>query len=134
MDGEAAGEGVVYGESIDIGGLQVASPLVNIPTHVEVERVAAFLLLLTHVFQLHMGQMHWREVTKNLLMLEPENKDRSEWWKKKHGFKNDQVKTMEQWQTIKYVMLANTRLVSMFPIINMSYSSAGTLLQWVNPF
>lgn len=31
VDGEAAGEGVVYGESVYIGGLPVASPLVHIP-------------------------------------------------------------------------------------------------------
>lgn len=50
VDGETAGEGVVYGESIHIGGLPVASPLVHIPTHVEVEGVTAMLGLLAHVF------------------------------------------------------------------------------------
>lgn len=49
MDGETAGEGLVYGESVHIGGLRVASLLVDIPTHVEVEGVAAFFRLLTHV-------------------------------------------------------------------------------------
>ncbi len=58
VDGEAAGEGVVYGESVHIGGLPVASPLVHIPAHVEVEGVAASLALLAHVLQLHVGQMH----------------------------------------------------------------------------
>ena len=58
MDGDAAGEGVMYGESVDVGGLPVAPPLVHIPAHVEVERVAAFLALLAHVLQLHVGQMH----------------------------------------------------------------------------
>lgn len=66
MDGEAAGKGVVYWESIHIGGLPVASPLVNIPTHVEVKGVATVLALLAHVLQLHVGQMHWWEVTKDL--------------------------------------------------------------------
>lgn len=58
MDGEAARERVVYGESIYIGGLPVATPLVHIPTHVEVEGVVSYLALLAHVFQLHVGQMH----------------------------------------------------------------------------
>lgn len=68
MDGKTAGEGVVYGESIHVGGLQVASFLVNIPTHVKVDGVAAFSRLLTHVPQLHVGQMHWWEVAENLSM------------------------------------------------------------------
>jgi len=50
MDGETAGEGVVYGESVHIGGVPVASLLVDIPAHVKVEGVAAFFSLLTHVF------------------------------------------------------------------------------------
>lgn len=49
VDGETAGEGVVYGESVHKGGLCVASLLVDIPTHVEVEGVAACSSLLTHV-------------------------------------------------------------------------------------
>lgn len=66
MDGEAAGEGVVNGNSVHIGGLGVAAPLVNVPAHVEVKRVATRLALLAHVLQLHVGQMHRREVLHNL--------------------------------------------------------------------
>lgn len=58
MDGEAAGKRVVYRESIHVGRFPVASFLVNIPTHVEVDGVAAILILLAHVLQLHVGQMH----------------------------------------------------------------------------
>ncbi len=58
VDGEAAGEGVMYGKSVHVSWLLVASPLIHIPAHVEVEWVVAFLTLLTHVLQLHMGQMH----------------------------------------------------------------------------
>lgn len=66
VDGEAAGEGVVYGEPVHVGGLPVASSLVNISAHVEMEWVAAFLALLSHVLQLHVGKMHWWKVTKDL--------------------------------------------------------------------
>lgn len=66
VDGEAAGEGVVYWQSIHIGGLPVASPLVNVPTHVEVDGVAAILTLLAHVLQFHVGQVHGWKVTKDL--------------------------------------------------------------------
>lgn len=58
MNGDAAGKGVVYGQSVYIGGLPVASPLIHIPAHVEMKRVAATFSLLTHILQLHMGQMH----------------------------------------------------------------------------
>lgn len=66
VDGEAAGEGVVNGKSVHIGGLQVAAPPVNVAAHVEVERVASRLALLAHVPQLHVGQMHRCEVLQNL--------------------------------------------------------------------
>lgn len=68
MDRETPGERVVYGEPVHMGGIPVASLLVNITAHVEVERVAALLSLLTHVLQLHIGEMHWGEVTKDLKM------------------------------------------------------------------
>ena len=58
VDGEAAREGVVYGEPVHIGGLPVASLLIHVAAHVEVEGVAAVLALLAHVLQLHVGQMH----------------------------------------------------------------------------
>lgn len=54
------------GKSIHIGGLRVASPLVDITTQVKVERVTAFLSLLTHVLQLHVRQMHRREISQDL--------------------------------------------------------------------
>lgn len=57
MNGEATGEGVMDGEPIYISGLPVASPLVNIPTHVEMDGIAADLALLAHVLQLHVRQM-----------------------------------------------------------------------------
>lgn len=62
VDGETAGEGVVDGKSVHIGGLRVAAPPVNIAAHVEVEGVATRLALLAHVPQLHVGQMHRCEV------------------------------------------------------------------------
>lgn len=49
VDCKTAREGVVYGQPVHIGGFLVASLLVNIPTHVKVQRVAALLSLLTHV-------------------------------------------------------------------------------------
>ena len=58
VNGEAAGEGVMYGESVHTSGLPVASPLVHVAAHVEVKGIAACLALLAHVLQLHMGQMH----------------------------------------------------------------------------
>lgn len=66
MDGEAAREGVVYGEAVHIGGLPVASLLVHVATHVEVDRVATPLALLAHVLQLHVRQMRRGEVSKDL--------------------------------------------------------------------
>lgn len=68
MDGEAAGKWMVYSESIHIGGLPVAATLVNIPTHVEMQGVASDLTLLAHVSELHVWQMHWREVPKDLVV------------------------------------------------------------------
>lgn len=53
MNGEATGKGVMDGEPIHISGLPVASPLVNIPAHVEMDGIAAGLALLAHVLQLH---------------------------------------------------------------------------------
>lgn len=53
VNGEATGKGVMDGEPIHISGLPVASPLINIPAHVEMDGIAAGLALLTHVLQLH---------------------------------------------------------------------------------
>lgn len=58
MDGKTTREGVVDGESINVRRLPVASSLVNVPTHVEVEGVATRFSLLAHVLQLNIGQMH----------------------------------------------------------------------------
>lgn len=77
MDGEAAGKGVVYGKSVHIGGLLVASPLVHIPAHVEMEGISAFFTLLTHILQLNMRQMHWWEVTKDLVAWKREKNERT---------------------------------------------------------
>lgn len=55
------------GEPIHISGLPVASPLVNIPAHVEMDGIAAGLTLLAHVLQLHVWQMDWGEVPKDLM-------------------------------------------------------------------
>lgn len=75
MNGEATGKGVMDGEPIHISGLPVASPLVNIPAHVEMDGIAAGLALLAHVLQLHVWQMDWGEVPKDL-MCEKARKDR----------------------------------------------------------
>ncbi|TNN50012.1 hypothetical protein EYF80_039820 [Liparis tanakae] len=77
VDGEAAGEGVVYGEPVHVGGLPVVSPLVHIPAHVEVEGVVASLRLLAHVLQLHVGQMHRREVSEDLPVREKRRREAS---------------------------------------------------------
>lgn len=66
VDGDAAGEGVVNGEPVHVGGLRVATPLVDVPAHVEVKGVATRLALLAQVLQLHVGQMHRREVLQDL--------------------------------------------------------------------
>lgn len=57
VDGEAAREGVVDGESVHVCRLPVASALVYIPAYVKVERVPASQALLAHVLQLHVRQM-----------------------------------------------------------------------------
>lgn len=65
------------GEPVYVSGLPVASPLVNIPAHVEMDGIAADLVLLAHVLQLHVWQMDWREVSKDL-MRETARKNRME--------------------------------------------------------
>lgn len=60
VDGHAAGEGVVDGEVPDGGGRVVASPAVQVPRQVEMDRVLAHQLL-PHVLQLHALQVRRRE-------------------------------------------------------------------------
>lgn len=64
----------MYGQPIYIGGLLVATLLVDIPTHVKMHWVGSPHCLLTHVLQLHMRQMHGGEVYKDLQLLEGEQK------------------------------------------------------------
>ena len=66
VDGHAAGEGVMDGQGVHVGGGRVASSLVHVSAAVEVQRVAALLLLLAHVLQLHLGHMHRGEVAQDL--------------------------------------------------------------------
>lgn len=75
VNGDATGKGVMDREPIHISGLPVTSPLVNIPAHVEMDGIAAFLTLLAHVLQLHVWQMDWGEVSKDLY----KGKARTEW-------------------------------------------------------
>lgn len=66
MDGDTAGEGVVDGHGVHVGGGRVAAALVHVSAAVEVQRVTALLLLLAHVLELHLGQVHRREVPLDL--------------------------------------------------------------------
>lgn len=52
VDGDAAREGVVDGEALDVCGRVVASPFIHIAHQVEVNRVLTHQLL-AHVLQLH---------------------------------------------------------------------------------
>lgn len=58
MYSNASGEGVMDGQGVHIGGVNVAPTLIHISTPMKVHRVSALLLLLTHVFQLHMRQVY----------------------------------------------------------------------------
>lgn len=91
MDGEAAGKWMVYGESIHIGGLPVASTLVNIPAHVEMQGVATDLTLLAHVPELHMWQMHRGEVPKDLVVCDRKTmrERRGSYYNKNSDFKHN---------------------------------------------
>lgn len=53
-----SGEGMMDGQGIHIGGVTVAPALIHISTPMKVHRVSALLLLLTHVFQLHLRQLY----------------------------------------------------------------------------
>lgn len=66
MYSNTSGEGVMDGERVQIGGVTVSPALVHISTPMKVHRVSTLLLLLTHVFQLHLRQVDRREVPQNL--------------------------------------------------------------------
>lgn len=51
---DTSGKGVMNGEGVQIGGVNVTPALVHISTPMKVHRVSALLPLLTHVFQLNL--------------------------------------------------------------------------------
>lgn len=57
MYGDAAGETVMDGQVLHIGGWVVASSLIHISVHVEVHRVVTHRLL-SHVHELHPLNVH----------------------------------------------------------------------------
>ena len=65
MHSDTAGEGVVDGQIADGGGGIVASLLVHVSVHMEVDRVVTHRLL-THVLQLYTGHMHRLKATLHL--------------------------------------------------------------------
>lgn len=65
VDGDASGEGVMNGQVFHISWRVVASLLIHIPVHMEVDWVVTHGLL-PHVFKLHPFHMHRAETSLRL--------------------------------------------------------------------
>ena len=67
MDGQAAGERVVDGQIADGGRGVVASPLIHVSVHMEMDWIVSHRLL-AHVLQLHPRDMNRPEAPLHLMM------------------------------------------------------------------